>query len=38
MVCNRQEGDDKRSRLHLQFVDSAFPIDQLDLDADAITD
>lgn len=38
VVCNRQEGDDKRSRLHLQFVDSAFPIDGLDLDANAISD
>lgn len=29
VVCNRHSGSDNRNRLHLQFVDSAFPVEKL---------
>lgn len=29
VVCNRQLGGDNRQRLHLQFVDSQFPVEKL---------
>ncbi len=29
VVCNRQEGKDKKRRLHLQFVENQFPVDLL---------
>lgn len=31
VVCNRQIGDDKRPRLHLEFVENLFPIDAITL-------
>lgn len=31
VVCNRQSGNDGRMRLHLQFVNSAFPVNSLSL-------
>ena len=31
VVCNRKIGEDDRQRLHLQFVESAFPIEEIDL-------
>jgi len=33
VVCNRQKGDDKRFRLHLQFVETMFPVNQLNISA-----
>lgn len=33
VVCNRQVGDDKRTRLHLRFVENSFPVEALKLDA-----
>lgn len=33
VICNRQVGEDKRTRLHLQFVGNSFPIETLKLDA-----
>jgi len=32
VVCNRQIGDDKRPRLHLQFVENKFPIESIRLE------
>ena len=29
IVCNRQVGDDERTRLHLKFVESTFPVETL---------
>jgi hypothetical protein len=29
VVCNRQVGDDRRTRLHLKFVETAFPVEKL---------
>jgi hypothetical protein len=31
VVCNRQKGTDGKTRLHLQFVESTFPVESLDL-------
>ncbi len=31
VVCNRHEGKDGRTRLHLQFVDSRFPVENMKL-------
>lgn len=31
VVCNRQTGTDGKTRLHLQFVESTFPVESLDL-------
>ena len=31
VVCNRKIGDDKRPRLHLQFVGNSFPVDTIKL-------
>lgn len=33
VVCNRQVGDDKITRLHLKFVDSNFPVNRLEMAA-----
>lgn len=33
VVCNRQEGSDKRTRLHLRFVESTFPVNRLNVSA-----
>lgn len=38
VVCNRQNGEGKPSRLHLQFVETMFPIDRLNLEGDEITE
>jgi hypothetical protein len=35
VVCNRQTDDDGITRLHLQFVESMFPVDKLDLSQEA---
>lgn len=32
VVCNRQIGEDKRTRLHLQFVESRFPVELIKSD------
>ena len=31
LVCNRQTGEDKRTRLHLKFVENYFPVESLNL-------
>lgn len=36
VVCNRQVGDDKRSRLHLEFVEATFPVNRLNVAASQI--
>jgi len=38
VVCNRQEGSDKIMRLHLQFVESMFPVNRLSLGDGQIKD
>ena len=30
VVCNHQIANDGRQRLHLQFVESSFPVEKLD--------
>lgn len=32
VVCNRQIGEDKRARLHLQFVENKFPVESIKLE------
>ena len=29
VVCNRQIGDDERTRVHLRFIEVAFPVETL---------